>query len=66
MHIALDTIVLYGVLRERNIDERGGDNITREAGPGSSNLSSGRPMPAGSGVPGDKGRPTVTTTAMMA
>lgn len=25
IHIALDTIVLYGVLRERSIDERGDD-----------------------------------------
>lgn len=28
VHIALDTIVLYGVLHERNLDERGDDAVS--------------------------------------
>ena len=26
IHVALDTVVLYGVLRERNMDERAAEN----------------------------------------
>eukprot|EP00903_Cladosiphon_okamuranus_P012697 g11872.t1 len=37
IYIALDTIVLYGVLRERSIDERGDDERS-----GSGDLSSGQ------------------------
>ena len=37
IHIALDTFVLYGVLRERHVDERADGNTT-----GSGDFSSGR------------------------
>lgn len=42
IHFALDTVVLYGVLRDRNVDERGEDNIT---GSGTGDLPSGRRVP---------------------
>lgn len=44
IHFALDTVVLYGVLRERNMDERGHDDITG-SDPGGSDLPSGRRVP---------------------
>ena len=42
IHVALDTIVLYGVLREKNIDERGAGETLDSGSAGVSNLSSGR------------------------
>ena len=49
IHVALDTFVLYGVLRERNIDERGdGNNTGSGSGVSSGRRTSGRGMSKGS------------------
>eukprot|EP00752_Nemacystus_decipiens_P008538 g7625.t1 len=54
VHVALDTIVLYGALRERNMDERGdGHTSTTGSGSRAAMLPSGASMPGGSGATND-------------
>ncbi|CAN0129325.1 unnamed protein product [Ectocarpus sp. 4 AP-2014] len=48
IHIAVDTFVLYGVLQEGSIDERGGDNRSSQNIGHNSSGQSNKPRPGGS------------------
>ncbi|CAN0305440.1 unnamed protein product [Ectocarpus sp. 6 AP-2014] len=65
IHIAVDTFVLYGVLQEGNIDERGGDDRSsgsnRHKLSGQSDRLSNKPRPGG----GYTSKPTGNASAPM-
>ena len=59
IHIALDTIVLYGVLRARSIDERADDARTNSYGLSEQPVS-GRGLRGGSGGSSSSSKPVVS------
>ncbi|CAM9119172.1 unnamed protein product [Ectocarpus sp. 6 AP-2014] len=65
IHIAVDTFVLYGVLQEGNIDERGGDDRSSQSNShnssGQSDRLSNKPRPGG----GYTSKPTGNASAPM-
>eukprot|EP00752_Nemacystus_decipiens_P002690 g2512.t1 len=62
VHVALDTIVLYGVLRKRNMDERGDENMTNDSSLSSVRRTSNpRDLHKGSGTSNNASKPVAVT-----